>query len=369
MIEPKLQTVDMMLNMGPQHPATHGLFRMVLTVDGERIVDCQPHLGYLHRGVEKLSENLPYEHVLTLLDRSDYVCAFNNEWPYVIALEKLMGVSVPERAEYIRIIMAELNRIANHMLFYGSFGADAGALTPFLYAFREREYIQSVFEAVSGARMMHNYFRVGGVREDVPPDFERRMAELIPKLRRGIEECDELLSRNEVLIARTRGVGIISAEDAMDYGMSGPSLRASGPAIDLRKTEPYSVYDQFDFDIPVGQRGDTYDRYILRIEEMRQSLRIVEQALEKMPAGRIRARVPRIVRPRPGEAYARCENPRGDFGVYVVAMGGDRAYRMKVRSPAFCNLMALPHLLRGSYVADVVLILGSLDICLGEVDR
>lgn len=369
MIDSRMQTVDMTLNMGPQHPATHGVFRMILTVDGEQIADVEPVIGYLHRGQEKLAEHLPYQHYLVLLDRSDYVSSFNNELPYVIALEKLTGIAPTRRAEFIRVMMCELNRIVSHMLYYGSYGSDAGALTPFLYSFREREYIQSVFEAVSGARMMHNYFRVGGVLQDLPSDFRRRMAEVMPKVRRGIDECDALLSRNEVFINRNRNISVISAADAIDYGMSGPALRASGPAIDLRKTEPYSIYNELEFDIPTGRHGDLYDRYIVRIEEMRQSLRIVEQCLELMPEGPVRAKAPRTIRPRPGEVYVRCENPRGDFGVYVISEGGDRPYRVKLRSPVFCNLMALRHMLIGCYIADVPLVVGSLDLCLGEVDR
>ncbi|MBI2846609.1 MAG: NADH-quinone oxidoreductase subunit D [Chloroflexi bacterium] len=368
--EKRFDTVDMMLNMGPQHPSTHGVFRMVLTIDGEKIVAVEPHIGYLHRGTEKLCEGEYYLQIVSLFDRLDYISSFNNELAFVIAVEKLMGIQVPERAEYIRVIMCELNRIASHLMFYAAFGADAGAITPFLYAFREREQIQSVFEAVSGARMMHNYFRVGGVIEDLPPDFGDRMNKLIPKLKQGIQECDDLLTGNEIFIARAKGVGAISAADAIDFGMSGPNLRACGVLEDIRRSEPYSVYPTLDFDIPAGQNGDCWDRYMVRMEEMRQSLRIVEQAIAEMPQGPVIApQVRKIVKVPKGEVYVRVENPRGDFGVYLISQGGDKPYRVKIRGASFCNLMTLKKLLQQCYVADCVVVLGSLDIVLGEVDR
>lgn len=369
MLESRIDTVDMFINMGPQHPSTHGVFRMVLTVDGERIVGVEPYIGYLHRGIEKLCENETYRQCLTLLDRADYLSAFNNELTFVMAVEKLMSVQPAERAEWIRVIMCELNRIASHLMFYGSFGADAGAVTPFLYAFRERERLQSLFEAVSGARMMHNYFRVGGVREDIPEGFARMAEPILSDVKRGVEECDRLLTTNEIFMARTKGVGVIAPEDAIDYGLSGPALRASNVAEDLRRSEPYSAYPELDFEIPVGRNGDCYDRYLIRLEEMRQSVRIVEQCLRCIPEGPIMGQVPKFIRPKQGDAYVRTENPRGDFGVYLVSQGGDKPYRVKLRAPSFCNLMALGHLLRNCYVADCVMVLGSLDIVLGEVDR
>ncbi len=366
---PQLNTLDMMVNMGPQHPSTHGVFRLVLWIDGERIVRAEPHIGYLHRGSEKLCEGELYSQIITLFDRLDYIANLNGEWAFCLAVEKLMGIEVPERAEYIRVILCELNRIASHMLFYGVYGLDAGAMTPVLYGFRERERIQSLFESVTGARMMHNYLRVGGVKQDLPDDFDKRMTVLLGQLKRGIEECDELLSQNELFLARTKGIGTLSAQDAIDYGVSGPALRASGVLEDVRISEPYSIYDRFDFGIPVGTYGDCWDRYYVRVEEMRQSVAIIEQAMKQMGPGPIMANVRRIARPPRGEVYVRTESPRGDFGVYLVSDGGDKPYRVKVRTPSFANLQALQHLLRDAYVADAVVILGSLDIVLGEVDR
>ena len=361
--------IDLMVNMGPQHPSTHGVFRLVIWVDGERIVRAEPHIGYLHRGSEKLCEGESYGQVITLFDRLDYVANLNSELGFCLAVEKLMGLEIPDRAEYIRVILCELNRIASHMLFYGVYGLDIGAMTPVLYGFRERERVQSLFEAVTGARMMHNYIRVGGVKEDLPGDFDKRMETLTDQLRRGIEECDELLSGNEMFLERTRGVGVIGPEDAVDYGVSGPGLRASGVAEDVRVSEPYGIYDRFDFGVPVGSSGDCWDRYYVRVEEMRQSLAIIDQAMAQMEPGPIMAKVRRILRPPKGEVYARSESPRGDFGVFLVSDGTDKPYRVKVRAPSFANLQAIQHMLRDAYVADAVIILGSIDIVLGEVDR
>ena len=361
--------IDMMVNMGPQHPSTHGVFRLVIWVDGERIVRAEPHIGYLHRGSEKLCEGELYSQIITLFDRLDYIGNLNSELAFCLAVEKLMGLEIPERAEYIRVVLCELNRIASHMLFYGVYGLDAGAMTPILYGFRERERIQSLFEGVTGARMMHNYIRVGGVKEDLPDDFPQRLSTLMGHLKRGVEECDALLSQNEMFLARTKGIGTISADDALDLGVTGPALRASGVLEDVRVSEPYSIYDRFEFGIPVGTHGDCWDRYYVRLEEMRQSLRIVEQAMEQMEPGPVTARVRRIARPPKGEVYVRSESPRGDLGVYLVSDGGDKPYRVKVRAPSFANLQALQHLLRDAYVADAVVVLGSIDIVLGEVDR
>ena len=361
--------IDMMVNMGPQHPSTHGVFRLVIWIDGERIVRAEPHIGYLHRGSEKLCEGELYSQIITLFDRLDYIANLNSELAFCLAVEKLMALEVPDRAEYIRVILCELNRIASHMLFYGVYGLDAGAMTPILYGFRERERIQSLFESVTGARMMHNYIRVGGVKEDLPEDFRRRMSTLMDQLKRGIEECDSLLSDNEMFLARTKGIGAISGEDALDFGVTGPALRAAGVLEDVRVSEPYSIYDRFDFAIPVGTYGDCWDRYYVRLEEMRQSLAIVEQAMQQMEPGPVMAKVRRIVRPPKGEVYVRSESPRGDLGVYLVSDGGDKPYRVKVRTPSFATLQALQHMLRDAYLADAVVILGSIDIVLGEVDR
>jgi NADH-quinone oxidoreductase subunit D len=362
-------SVDMMINMGPQHPSTHGVFRLVLQLEGERIVHAEPHIGYLHRGSEKLCEGESYAQVITLFDRMDYVANLNSELGFCMAVEKLMGIEVPDRAWYIRTILCELNRVASHMLFYGVFGMDAGAMTPILYGFREREKIQSLFESVTGARMMHNYFRIGGVKEELPADFPARLAGIVDELKRAVEECDRLLTGNEAFLARTRGISPLSAEDAIDFGVTGPILRSTGQIEDVRVSEPYGIYNRFDFGIPVGSTGDCWDRYYIRIEEMRQSLSIIEQAAGQMETGEIQAKMRRIARPPKGEVYVRSETPRGDLGVFLVSDGGPKPYRVKVRTPSFSNLQAIQHMLRGAYVADAVVVLGSLDIILGEVDR
>ena len=361
--------IDLMVNMGPQHPSTHGVFRLVIWVDGERIVRVEPHIGYLHRGSEKICESEQYNQIVTLFDRLDYVGNLNNELAFCLAVEKLTETVVPERAEYIRVILCELNRIASHMLFYGVYGLDAGATTPMLYGFRERERVQELFESVTGARMMHNYIRIGGVKEDVPADFEKNVRKLLDDLKQGVEECDSLLSQNEMFLARTKGVGVISGEEALDYGVTGPALRASGVVEDVRVTDPYSIYERFDFGIPVGSMGDCWDRYFVRVEEMRESIKIIEQALSELPKGEISAKVRRIVRPPAGDVFIRTESPRGDLGVYIVSDGSDKPYRVKVRPPSFANLQALEYMLKDTYIADAVLVLGSIDIIMGEVDR
>lgn len=361
--------IDLMVNMGPQHPSTHGVFRLVIWVDGERIVKVEPHIGYLHRGSEKICESEQYSQIVTLFDRLDYVGNLNNELAFCLAVEKLTETVVPERAEYIRVILCELNRIASHMLFYGVYGLDAGATTPMLYGFRERERVQELFESVTGARMMHNYIRIGGVKEDVPDDFDENVLVLLDHLKRGIDECDSLLSQNEMFLARTKGVGIITGEDALDYGVTGPALRASGVIEDVRVTDPYSIYSRFDFGIPVGSNGDCWDRYYVRVEEMRESIKIVEQAISDIPDGDISAKVRRIIRPPVGEVFVRTESPRGDLGVFLVSDGSDKPYRVKVRPPSFANLQALEYMLKDTYIADAVLVLGSIDIIMGEVDR
>jgi NADH-quinone oxidoreductase subunit D len=361
--------VDLMINMGPQHPSTHGVFRLVIWVDGERIVRCEPHIGYLHRGSEKICESEHYNQIITLFDRLDYVGNLNNELAFCLASEKIMDIVIPERAEYIRVILCELNRIASHMLFYGVYGLDAGAMTPMLYAFRERERVQEFFESVTGARLMHNYIRIGGVKEDLPSDFLGRLKNLLDDLKKGIDECDQLLSQNEVFLARTKGVGILSGADAVDFGVTGPTLRASGVAEDVRVTDSYSIYDRFDFGIPVGTYGDCWDRFYVRVEEMRESVKIIEQAMDVIPEGDVFARVRRIIRPPIGEVFVRTESPRGDLAVFLVSDGTDTPYRVKVRAPSFANLQALKHMLRSAYLADAVLILGSIDVIMGEVDR
>ena len=369
-IMPNSEPVEMLLNMGPQHPSTHGVFRMVLWVDGEKIVDVVPHIGYLHRGSEKLCEGEQYNQVITLFDRMDYIANFNNEHVYVRAVEKLMGLEVSERSEYIRVILCELNRIASHMLFIATMGLDAGAMTPSMFCFRGRERIQGLFESVSGARMMHNYFRIGGLKEDVPDDFVHQVREVLDLVKKDTEDSDKLLSFNEIFLARLKNIAVMSAEDAIDFGLTGPCLRASGVDYDVRKAAPYSVYDRFDFDVPIGLDGDCWDRYYLRVQEVYQSIRIVEQALEQLPSGDVSSSLGRrLLRPPAGEVYVRGENPRGELGVYLNSDGTDRPYRIKVRPPSFCNLSSLKHMLKDSWIADSVVILGALDIVLGEVDR
>ena len=371
-VERDFQTVDMNINMGPQHPSTHGVFRMVLTVDGELVKDVIPYIGYLHRGAEKLSEALDYRGALGFQDRTDYLAAFCNEWVYVNATERLAGVEAPERAEYVRLILSEFNRVLSHLMFAGAFGTDVGFFgTAFTWAFKERELIQDYFEAVTGDRMMYNYFRVGGLAWEPHETFVEDGRWLIERMHAGIHDLDALMTRNEIMIARCRDVGVLSAADAINHGVTGPMLRASGVAFDLRVDEPYSIYDRFEWDIPVGDHGDVYDRFLVRMEEMRQSLRIIGQALDQMPSsGPIVAEgLPTRLRPAPAEIYQRQEGPRGEYGIYMVSDGSDKPWRMKVRSPCFHNLSALKQLTVGSYIADAVIILGSVDIVLGEVDR
>ena len=369
--EPELETLDITLNVGPQHPATHGVFRMVLTVDGERLVDGEPYIGYMHRGAEKLCENLDLRQAIGIMDRTEYLGNFNAELSYVMAAEKIVGVRVPERAEYIRVMLCELNRITSHFMFMGAFGTDLGIFgTAFMYSFRERERIQDLFEAVTGERLMYGYFRVGGVAWDLPEGFEEDCRRVLREVRQGIADIDGLMTDNEVMLVRCRGIGAISAEEAINWGLSGPMLRASGVHHDLRRAEPYSVYDRFDFEIPVGEQGDVYDRYWVRLQEMEQSCRIVEQVLDQMPKdGPIMGELPRVMRLPPGEVYIRTEAPRGEYGIYMVSKGGNKPYRLKIRASSFCNLSVLKRLLRDTYLADAVIILGSIDIVLCEVDR
>ena len=366
------ETVDMMLNMGPQHPATHGVFRMVLVLDGERVVDVVPHIGYLHRGSEKLAEHESYGQVVTLFDRLDYVSNLNNELAFCRAAERLMGIEPPDRAQLIRTALCELNRLASHMLFIGTYAIDLGAMTPIMYGFRERERIQNLFESVTGARMMHNYIRIGGVKEDVPADFVPRTRDVLDHAERGVAEMDRLLTFNEVFLARTRGVGAIDAPTALSCGLTGPGLRGSGVAYDVRKDDPYEAYPYLSFKVPVGENGDAWDRYYLRVLECYESIAMVRQCLDQMEElgdGPVAAQMRRIARPPKGEVYVHAENPRGDIGVFLVSDGTDKPYRVKVRPPSFCNLVALRPMMRDAYIADAVAILGSLDIVLGEVDR
>jgi len=366
------QTVDMTINVGPQHPATHGVFRMVLTVDGEVVVDCEPYIGYLHRGLEKLSENADYRQAMGWWDRTDYLAGMCCEGAYCMAVEKLAGIEVPDRAEYIRVLMMELSRINSHMLFFGAFGADVGSFgTSFIYAWRERERIYDLFEEVAGDRMFPTYFRIGGVTMDLPENFEQRCRWVLGSIRQGLEDFDGLLTGNEIFIERCRGLSPVSQEQAVAWGLTGPLLRATGIPWDIRRVEPYSIYPHMKFTVPVGKQGDVFDRYMVRLAEAYQSTKIIEQCLDEMPKSGLvlNPDLPKTLRIDEGEAYVRNEGTKGEYGVYAMSRGGNRPYRMKLRSPSFCNLSALREMVIGTYVADAIIILGSLDIVLGEVDK
>ena len=365
-----LRTEPFVLNLGPVHPSTHGVFRMRATLDGEVVVDIEPVFGYLHRGVEKLSEQRTYTGIIPLTDRLDYIASMSNNLAYVLAVEKLAGIKVPERAEYIRVIMAELQRIAALLIAVGSFLNDCGAyFTPFLYMFRERERIVDLFEMVSGQRLTYNYMRIGGVSQDIPAEFMPALRKFLDMMPRFLDEYDQLLMQNEILLARAKGVGILTREQAINCSASGPVLRASGVKWDIRKADPYSVYDRFEFDIPTGTVGDCYDRYRQRVAEMRQSLRIIKQAMEQMPPGPVKAEVPHLVRPPVGEAYGRIEAPKGELGFYLVSDNSIAPYRCHIRPPSLINLTALRDMIRGWKVADAIIIFGSIDITVGEIDR
>lgn len=368
----EFETQDLLVNVGPQHPSTHGVFRMVLQVDGEVVRDVIPYIGYLHRGAEKLCETMDFRQGIGFMDRTEYLAAFNAELSYVMAVEALAELEVPERAQWIRMILCELNRLSSHFMFMGAFGIDVGVFaTPFIYAWKEREEIIDLFEEVSGDRMMYAYFRPGGLAWDVPANFKDRVRQVLKSTKVGIKDFDGLLTTNEIFRARTQGVGVISAEEAIDWGMSGPSIRASGVNIDVRKDEPYLFYDQVDFNVPTRTEGDVYARYACRMDEMWESVKIIEQCLEKMPDfGPIMPeKMPRMLRTPPGEVYQRTEAPRGEYGIYMVSEGGNRPYRLKVRSACISNLQALRDMSVGHYLADAIIILGSIDIVLSEVDR
>ena len=365
-----LKTEPFVINLGPLHPSTHGVFRMRATLDGEVIKDIEIVFGYLNRGIEKLAEGRTYKQSIPLTDRLDYVASMSNNLAYVMAVEKLAAIAVPERAEYLRVIMAELQRIASHLVAVGTFLNDCGALlTPFLYMFREREKIVDLFEMVSGQRLLYNYMRFGGVSHDIPDEFLPSLDRLISQMPGFIDEYDQLLASTEILLVRTKGVGILPRELAINTSASGPVLRASGVGWDIRKKDPYSIYDRFEFDIPTGSAGDCYDRYRVRIEEMRQSLRILRQAMEQIPTGRVLNEVPLRLRPPLGEAYAHIEAPKGDLGFYLVSDNSERPYRFHIRSSCLINLTALRQMLIGWKVADAMVIFGSIDITVGEVDR
>ena len=367
----EFETEDIFVNMGPQHPSTHGVFRMVLTIDGELVTDVVPHIGYMHRGAEKLCETMDYRQGVGYMDRTEYLANFNAELSYVMAVERLAEIDVPERAQWIRMILCELNRLSSHFMFLGAFGTDVGVFgTAFVLGFKEREVIQDLFEEITGDRLMYAYFRAGGLAWEVPADFEARVREVLDHARRGIRDIDGLMTHSDIFRARTEGVGAISAADALDWGMSGPSLRASGVPMDIRRDEPYLYYDQVEFDVIAGEHGDVFDRFQGRIREMHESIRIVEQCLDRLEPGPITPeRLPRMLRTPPGEVYTRTEAPRGEYGIYLVSKGGNRPHRLKIRSACLSNLQALRDMTVGGYVADAVVVLGSLDIVLCEVDR
>ncbi len=367
----ELETEHFVLNMGPQHPSTHGVFRMRIVLDGEVVVDLEPIFGYLHRGIEKLAETRTYTQVIPLTDRLLYLSSMACNHAYVRSVEKLAGIQVPERGEYIRVIIDELMRISSHLMAVGFFLNDLGCsvYTPLLYMYREREKILDMFEMVCGQRLTYNYMRVGGVSQDVPDEFMPIVKRFVSEMPHFIDEYEQLLAENEILLSRTKGVGILPRELAINSSASGPVLRASGVKWDIRKADPYSVYDRFDFEIPTGQVGDNYDRYRVRIMEMHQSLRILEQAMKQFPAGEACAKVPQFLRPPVGEAYGRVETPQGEMGFYLVSDNSIAPYRMHIRPPALINLTCLRDMVIGWKVADVIATFGSIDIAMGEVDR
>ena len=365
-----IRTEPVTINLGPQHPSTHGVFRMRVTFDGEIILDVEPVFGYLHRGSEKLAEERTYTQVITLTDRLDYVSSMSNNLAYVLAVEKLAGVAPPERAMYLRVIVAELQRIVSHLVATGFFLNDLGALaTPLMYCFREREKILDLFEMLCGARITLSYMRVGGIFQDAPTEFWHSLRDFLGYMPGYIDEYERLITGNEILLIRTKGTGVLSGEMAVNCSISGPVLRASGVNWDLRKADPYDVYDRVDFDVPLGTVGDNYDRYLMRIAEMRQSLRIIKQCVEQIPEGPIKVEVPALLRPPIGDAYGHVEAPKGELGFYLVSDGSIAPYRFKIRSPSLINLTALRNILVGSKLADMIVTFGSMDINMGEVDR
>jgi NADH-quinone oxidoreductase subunit D len=385
----------MVLNMGPQHPSTHGVLRVLLELDGETVVTARPDIGYLHTGIEKSCEAKTYSQAITLTDRIDYLAPLSNNLAYCLAVEKLLGLEVPKRAQYIRVLLTELTRIGSHLVWLGTHAIDLGAMSMFLYCFREREEILKIFEFVSGQRMMTSYFRIGGLALEPPPGWLERVERFLEKFPARIQEYEDLLTQNRIWLGRTQGVGVISAEDAIAWGISGPSLRGSGVAYDIRRMFPYSSYDEFEFDICTQTAGDCYARYLVRVAEMRESLKIVRQAMAKIPPdGPIRSEAPGIVPPSreemktsiegliyhfkiftegfappPGEVQSTIESPRGELAVYVASDGTPKPWRVKFRAPSFVNLQALPKLCEGRLIADVVACIGTIDIVLGEIDR
>ncbi len=362
-------TEELLVNMGPQHPSTHGVLRVLLRLDGERILNADPDIGYLHSSMEKIAEQMDYRQYVAYVDRYDYLNAMGNEFCYVRAVERLAGITVTPRCEYIRVIMAEFNRLASHLLYFAAIGIDTGATTAFLHTFRERELILDLFEWASGNRLLYHYMRIGGLRNDLPEGWTDKAWQALEILAQRLEEYDDLLTRNRIFIGRTRGVGYISPEDALQYGLTGPCLRACGIPYDIRKLDGYSVYPEFDFAVCVEEGCDCLARHLVRTREMRESIKIIRQALEKLPEGDVNVPVPRRLKIGPGEVYERVESPRGELGCFIVADGSEKPWRLHWRAPSFYNLSALNVMSQGHWVADMVAIIASTDIVLGDVDR
>ncbi len=371
----ELSADEMVLNMGPQHPSTHGVLRLELRTDGEIVNSVRPHIGYLHRCFEKHGETLPYPQMIPFTDRLDYVASMNNNLGFCLAVEKMLTVQIPPRAEHCRVLAAELNRIASHLLAFGTYGIDIGAITPFLYAFREREMILNFFERMCGARLTYNYVRVGGVMRDLPEGIVPEILKFLDYFEPMIDTYNELLNYNKIFVERTAHVGVLDADTAVAWGVTGPALRAAGVKWDLRKDEPYSLYEKLDFEVPVGNSGgpgvpgDCWSRHMVRIREMRESAKLCRQVLEKMPGGDFWGKVPKALKLPPGEVYVRTENPRGELGFHIVSRGGKEPWRLKCRAPSFHNIAALQVMAPGCLIADIIAMVGSLDIVLGEVDR
>ncbi|MBI2267702.1 MAG: NADH-quinone oxidoreductase subunit D [Armatimonadetes bacterium] len=365
-----VETEAFEVNVGPQHPSTHGVLRLVLKLDGEKVLSAKPVIGYLHRATEKICEARAYFQIVPFTDRLDYLGSMNNNWGYCMAVERLCDIIIPQRAEYIRVVLGELNRLASHLVWYGTFALDLGAVNAFLFSFRDREKIVDLLELYCGARLTYNAYRIGGLWMDLPEGFLDKLAVLVDYLEPKLDELEDLFTGNTIFVTRTKGVGVVTKETALAYGLSGPPLRSTGFRWDLRRDRPYSVYPKLQFEVPVGKQGDCFDRYAVRMQEMRESLKIIRQCMDTLkPTGPFRADVPLEVKPPPGEVYCAAESPRGELGYYIVSDGSVKPYRFKIRAPSFSNLCIMPELLKGVTVADVIAIVGSIDIVLGEVDR
>lgn len=364
-----LDTTELVLNMGPQHPSTHGVLRVILKLDGEKVMGTKCVIGYLHRGVEKIGENRTYQMFAPYVDRMDYVAAVCNGLGYCLTVEKLLNVEAPPRAQAVRVILTELNRIASHLVWLGTHALDIGAITPVFYTFREREYTLDIFERYCGARLTTHAFRIGGLQYELYDGFEEDVKKFCKLFLPKVDEYEELLSGNRIWKGRLTNIGVLNAEDCKAYGVTGPMLRAAGVKWDIRKAKPYSGYEKYDFEIPTRENGDTYDRYIVRMQEMRQSTRIIQQAVEDIPSGPIMAKVPKVIKPPVGEVYVSTEAPKGELGYYIISDGSPQPYRVRVRPPSFVNLQSLDKMARGGLIADMVAVIGTIDIVLGEVDR